>query len=700
MKTSIRTKLILYFIFIIFITSIPIGIIAYKNTFNIIKENMYKSSKKEMIQVNNILVTSLKDIKENNKYIGSDETIKKSDESILALFNMSKDSNAKKYSKEIKGVEGDIYNQLERYSQTHPDVAYVYLGTKWGGYIQWPDGLNISDFDPRKREWYEQAMKNPDKVNISNPYMSSDGTKAAIVSTTSCVKNNLGEIIGVVGLDISLKKISEVIKNIKIGNSGYLFVYSKDGTIIAHPNSELPFKNLNKLSIEGVKDEKNDKTIKYEIKDYAKFINEENSSFETTIDGAKCLVSIHTSPDTGWKMASIINEKELTEQANKEGFTIVSVIILIILITIAIAYFVTRSITNPLLKIKQFAQRLESFDFSTPIKLERKDEFGQTSMALNTAQSNVKRLITSIMNESQEVSAYSEELTAIVEEVLAKFEIINDSTKKINTGVLEINTTAESMLASVQEVESNVGILSEKAADGSDNATKIRDRAKSVKEKSELAIVEIQNIYSERERKILMAIDKGKIVDSIKDMADTIASIAEQTNLLALNAAIEAARAGDHGKGFAVVAEEVRKLSEQSSQSVSNVKDTIDKVQDAFKNLSDNSYDLLRFMDKNVIKQFEYFNDIGNQYNNDADFVSSMSEKIALMTEDINATINTVNVAVQNMNKMTGISSEKSNDIKNGISESSQAVEQVAVAAENQSELAQKLNEMIQKFKI
>ncbi|MBV7274781.1 methyl-accepting chemotaxis protein [Clostridiaceae bacterium UIB06] len=700
MKESMKTKIILYFVFVILITSIPIGIISYRNTFNIIKNNIYNSSQKEMVQVDNNILTLFKDIKENNKYIGSNEMIKKADESIIALFNISKEEHSKKYSKELGGIEGEIYNELERYSKSHPDVAYVYLGTKWGGYIQWPDGLNISDFDPRKRQWYEQAIKDPDKVNVSAPYMSTDGTESAIVSTTSCVKNDSGEIIGVIGLDVSLKTLSETIKNIKVGKRGYLFLYSKDGTIIAHPNSNLTFKNLSKLSTEETKDEKTNKTIEYKIKDYSKFISEDNSSFETIIDGKPSLVSVYTSPSTGWKMASVISKEELIEEANKVGIVIASIVIIIILITITIAYFLARNVIDPLLKINEFAYRLKNFNFSKPVTLARRDEFGRTALALNTAQDNVRRLVIDIISESQEVSAYSEELSAVVEEMLSKFEFINASAKEISTGVNKINIGSERVLSSVQEVDSKVTILSEKAVNGNNNAASIKDRAISLNQKSETAIAELKKLYSEKEENILKAIEEGKIVERIMDMADDISSIAEQTNLLALNAAIEASRAGESGKGFAVVAEEVRRLAEQSSNSVSNVKDIIGNVQKAFKNLSDNSNTLLKFMNENVIKQFQYFSDIGIQYSDDADFVNNMSEKIAIMTEEISITIDSINTYIKNMTKMIQTSSEKSNEIEESIDESVQAIGQVASTAQNQSELAQKLTDLTQKFKI
>lgn len=178
--------------------------------------------------------------------------------------------------------------------------------------------------------------------------------------------------------------------------------------------------------------------------------------------------------------------------------------------------------------------------------------------------------------------------------------------------------------------------------EGSNNASKSKERATEVEKKGEEAIKEARSLYEEKKNHMVQAIEDGRVVDNIKIMADTIASISEQTNLLALNAAIEAARAGEQGKGFAVVAEEVKKLAEQSSQAVTGIQDTIVKVQDAFKNLSGNGNDVLKFINEDVDPKFKEFGNMGNQYYNDSDFVSKMSEEIASMSEELTATINQV----------------------------------------------------------
>ena len=160
-------------------------------------------------------------------------------------------------------------------------------------------------------------------------------------------------------------------------------------------------------------------------------------------------------------------------------------------------------------------------------------------------------------------------------------------------------------------------------------------------------------------------------------MADTIASISEQTNLLALNAAIEAARAGEQGKGFAVVAEEVKKLAEQSSEAVKSIQETIIEVQGAFKNSFDTGSDILEFINKDVDPQFEAYEKTGNQYYDDSEFVTNMSEEIASMSEEVTATINQVSEAVQNTAETSQKSSENAETIKDSINETTKAIEQL-----------------------
>ena len=172
--------------------------------------------------------------------------------------------------------------------------------------------------------------------------------------------------------------------------------------------------------------------------------------------------------------------------------------------------------------------------------------------------------------------------------------------------------------------------LTGKAIEGSNNATKAKERTNNMQNKAKLSIEEIEKLFLEKRQGIVQAIEDGKVVENIKIMADTIAGISEQTNLLALNAAIEAARAGEQGKGFSVVAEEVRKLAEQSSTAVDDIKDTIVKVQNAFENLSENSNEVLKFIQERVNPKFEEMVEVGKENYKDAEFVSKLSEEISV----------------------------------------------------------------------
>jgi methyl-accepting chemotaxis protein len=391
---------------------------------------------------------------------------------------------------------------------------------------------------------------------------------------------------------------------------------------------------------------------------------------------------------------------ELNNKLIKTVIVLIVSMLALMSVSIVIAVKISRKVTKPLTKIKELAERLARYDFSEDVNITSKNELGQTAKALNEAQNNVKRLIRSISGQTMELTASTEELSAVTQEVTTRVLNINSSTKEIVDNMQESMESAKQVNESMKEINLSIGELSQRSINGSEISTSFKDKSLKLKNETNVTLNNTQNMYEEREDKILSAIKEGTVVQEVSIMVDAISAIAEETNLLALNAAIEAARAGEHGRGFAVVSEEVKKLAEQSADSAKSIQSTVFKVKEAFKKLSDNSHEVLNFITADVTSQFNEFISSGEYYYDNAEKISKISEDIAGMSENLNAAIQQINAMVATMTANSEKSTQNSTEILQGINETTASMAEIATTAENQALLAQKLNELIDGFKI
>lgn len=478
--------------------------------------------------------------------------------------------------------------------KSKPEIVNVYFGNnipmnnEGGIFVNPRRHLLPANYDQTKRDWFIKSL-NENKVYISEPYIAASSKELVVTFAKAIYTNNV--LKGVVGIDISFEKISEIMQNQAEDENTEINIIMTNGMYITHKDSKYILNEQNNL-----------------------FSNPLFSSWQNTVSSGNNLIEIK-----GKEWAGVQNIENVPWMISGHGTTsyfdslMRKLIIVLIIVVVAfmsvetiLVLVVVRPLSETLNRAINITEDMGKGDFNARFEkklLDKKDQTGMLTKSIDDMQKNIG---------------------SVIYKIKQGIDVINNEINKISDGSANLSDRSNSQAAALEELASSIEALS----------SSLKETARSASEAKNMSEKAYSDTKSGVEAVIQTANNMKEISESSKKISDItkmIQSIAFQTNILALNAAVEAARAGEQGRGFAVVASEIRSLAQTVNDAASNitniVEDTVNKIEVGNISVTQSS-ELLSEIEKSVNEVSEVLTGIANSSIQEEDSIHQINQAV------------------------------------------------------------------------
>lgn len=652
---SLRTKLTISFMLMVFIPVLLVAIVSCRSFYN---------SYLHDVERQNISVAAMK---------------AKNVESVLT---MTKDALASMSMEDaFQNMDAAAITPiLQDYAKKHPEIQNIAVSGLDGMQIARDSGKLFSIAD---RPYFQELMKGKDY--FYNDAMISKATGEISFAESVPIKNN-GQLVGVLYVTVRLKIVDDILQYSVDEDSKSQIQYLTDskGNVMIHPNSQYTSTLTNWHDVAPVASAMSGKVANLE------YVNP---------DGDECMGASAPVEGIGWSVVVESKRSDAMEPIFSLMFMIAGMCAVMLVIAFIAAKLLTNKIVGPLVDMSDKAAQVADGDLTTRIDIDTDDEVGRTAAAFNNMAKKMQDIVKSISAASNEVSSSAGSLTMNAKQSAEAAGNVAETVTQVAEGM---NKQADNITAAKGSVDIFFGTIQDmKATTDKINAAS-NETAKAAISGQEMmgdAVDKMKNIETSVAKTAETIRILGENSQAIGGIVDTIVAIADQTNLLALNAAIEAARAGDAGRGFAVVAEEVRKLAEESQKAAVEIKEKINSIQSD----TDDAINTMEAGRGDVKAGTESINAVGKQFNAIQERIDGVKAQLNVFQQAAESISTAASKIVNSVDKIDEASREAvghTQTISAAAEEQSASTEEIASASSVLEDLAGKLHDTVKAFKL